>query len=168
MLIDDLKIHRLLVRIVVTIAGGPGLDEDLMQEAMVHLWRVEQNHPGQLTSWYLQSCRFHLLDYLRGGRSVDALKRGHLKCDLDEHVELPSMRTAPGKPDDSVLSPVCAREIFQQLFNRLRPLDRTILVRLAEGFGAREIAKKLNVTHQAVSKRRAHIASLATRLGLHL
>ncbi len=70
MLIDAPGIRSRL-RGIVTSLVPPPLREDLMQEAMVHLWRSEQQHPGNSEAWYLQGCRFHLQNVLRHGRSLE-------------------------------------------------------------------------------------------------
>src|SRR6185436_4097236 len=61
------------------------LQEDMLQEAMVHLWLTETRRPGQTRSWYLQSCRFHLQHYLNCGRSIDSAKRWRDQLPLDEY-----------------------------------------------------------------------------------
>src|SRR5436190_17355315 len=61
------------------------LREDLLQEAMIHLWLTETRRPGQTRSWYLQSCRFHLQHYLNCGRSIDSAKRWRDQLPLNEH-----------------------------------------------------------------------------------
>src|ERR1051325_11574088 len=57
------------------LTGNHSLQQDLLQEALRHLWLIETRRSGQTTSWYLQSCKFHLLHYLSSGRSVDSAKR---------------------------------------------------------------------------------------------
>src|SRR2546427_3728704 len=75
MLIDDARTRELLARIVHRLSSDSAIREDLMQEALVHLWLLEERRPGQRQSWYLQSCKFHLQNYITAGRSVDSPKR---------------------------------------------------------------------------------------------
>ena len=70
MLIDDVRTRELLSRIVSRLSTNPTGRDDLMQEALVHLWLLEERRPGQRQSWYLQSCKFHLQNYIAAGRSV--------------------------------------------------------------------------------------------------
>src|SRR5689334_11740759 len=74
-LLDDVLLHESLRHIVAGFSGNPALQEDLIQESLVHLWKVEREKPGQSKSWYLQSCRFHLQHWLASGRSLDSPKR---------------------------------------------------------------------------------------------
>src|SRR5262245_40962515 len=75
MAVEDRRTLDQLRRIVSRIRSDPALHSDLMQEGLIHLWRIQERRPGQTRSWYLQNCRFHLLHYLMEGRSVDSLKR---------------------------------------------------------------------------------------------
>src|ERR1700740_1086225 len=75
MLSDDARTRKLLHRIVCLLTSDADLREDLLQEAIVHLWLLEERRPGQSRSWYLQNCKFHLQNHLATGRSVDSLKR---------------------------------------------------------------------------------------------
>jgi len=61
---------------------------------------------------------------------------------------------------------VCANEILELLLPKLKMREREILRCLAEGLEVGDIARKLRVTRQAVSKQRRKIALIATRLGI--
>ena len=73
--VDESTTRERLGRLVQHITSNLTLWDDLLQEAMIHLWLMEVRRPGQTRSWYLQSCKFHLLHYLSSGRSVDSIKR---------------------------------------------------------------------------------------------
>src|ERR687888_919930 len=77
MLIEDAGICRTLRKIISGLTADPVLQDDLMQEGLVRLWRLEEREPGHSRSWYLQNCRFHLQHWLASGRSVDSLKRAN-------------------------------------------------------------------------------------------
>src|SRR6185369_3514784 len=77
MLIEDTKIMESLWRIVSRLAADSAMQKDLMQEALVRLWRLENEKPGRTRSWYLQNCRFHLQHWLALGRSLDSFKRAN-------------------------------------------------------------------------------------------
>src|SRR5260370_7645471 len=75
MFVDELSTRDSLVRMVRRMTANLALREDLLQEALIHLWLTEARRPSQTKSWYLQSCKYHLLHYLASGRSVDSGKR---------------------------------------------------------------------------------------------
>jgi len=131
---------------------------------LVRLWLLEERRPGQCQSWYLQSCKFHLQDYIKAGRSVDSPKRNSGRISIangdgDEFLPLQN-------DDDAMFGQVSAREIFALLSGRLTPFEQSILNHLSEGLGAREIAQRLEVTHPTVIKYRRRIAALTLRLGI--
>src|SRR5262245_22653832 len=80
-------VRHQLKRLVSRMTADVHLREDLIQEALLHLWRLQQEEPGRPDGWYLQSCRFHLHNLLRKGRSVDAWKRRRARLSEFEAVE---------------------------------------------------------------------------------
>src|SRR5258708_38767198 len=64
-----------LERMIRRITDDLELRDDLLQEALLHLWQAQARRPNQTQSWYLQSCKFRLQHYLATGRSVDSAKR---------------------------------------------------------------------------------------------
>src|SRR6266516_7608350 len=95
MLVDEHSTREVLRRLIQKLASSPALWDDLLQEALIHLWMIEARRPGQTRSWYLQSCKFHLLHYLASGRSVDSNKRGrghaHFGQDSEQPEEFPEL-----------------------------------------------------------------------------
>src|SRR5260370_27860063 len=86
---DGPSVKEPLLRIIGRITPNFALRQDLLQEALIHLWLTEARRPGQTKSWYLQSCKYHLLHYLASGRSVDSAKR--------HAAQLPPGRDAEGR-----------------------------------------------------------------------
>src|SRR5690348_9379217 len=84
MLIDDNQMRESLRQMAARFTADLVQRDDLMQECLINLWRVEQEKPGQTRSWYLQSCRFHLQHCLMMGRSLDSTKR----CGQDKRLTL--------------------------------------------------------------------------------
>lgn len=156
----DRKPVQTLWKIAASVVGNRSLQEDLFQEALIHFWVTQEQRPGQSLSWYLQSCRFHLLNHLNRGGSLDSLKRRHAGCPLSDVDEPADMSSSA--PDYNVST----NDIIEVLSDRLTPRDREILRYLSDGFGVREIAQKLELSHQAVSKRRRKIAIIAMDLGI--
>ena len=142
------------------------LREDLLQEAMIHLWRTQTRRPGQTRSWYLQSCRFHLQHYLNCGRSIDSAKRWRDQLQWDDRSEDNEDSTEAADSGNSVFTSVSAREILSLLARHLSGREQAVLNCLADGMGAREIGRKLNLSHTMVIRHRRKIASLFTRLEL--
>jgi DNA-directed RNA polymerase specialized sigma24 family protein len=140
--------------------------EDLLQEAMIHLWRMETRRPGQTRSWYLQSCRFHLQHYLNCGRSIDSTKRWRDQLPLmDSSDDLPAA-SETADSGNTIFTCVNAREILSLLRPHLTPQEQAVLICLAEGLGAREIGRKLNLSHTMAIRHRRKIAMLLKRLDL--
>jgi RNA polymerase sigma factor (sigma-70 family) len=138
------------------------LEEDLIQEAIIHLWLQEREHPGQSHAWYIQSCRLHLQNFLRKGRSVDAGKRRRaagfpLEPTTPKDLETPV--------DDTLLSLVCARDLLAELGKWLTPLEKQILSLAHDGLSLREIGERFHLSHTSVLRHRRSIAALASRLG---
>src|SRR5690242_7847718 len=75
MLIEDGSVCEALRQIAAGFARDPTQRDDLMQECLINLWRIERDKPGRTRSWYLQNCRFHLQHYATLGRSLDSPKR---------------------------------------------------------------------------------------------
>jgi RNA polymerase sigma factor (sigma-70 family) len=138
------------------------LEEDLVQEALIHLWTRETEHPGQCRSWYIQSCRLHLQNLLRKGRSVDCVKRriagGLAESGKEEELD-------PAR-EDMLLSLVCARDLAAELSKWLTPVEKRILSLSHDGLSLREIAGLLGLSHTSVIKHRRTIAALSRRLGV--
>lgn len=166
MLIDSAEIVAILRRIVARAAVNPSLHDDLMQEALVHLWQQELQRPGQRPSWYLQSCRYHLQNHLQLGRSIDSLKRcGGSPLSLGQNgTEDPEDET----PDDGagVFAEVSAADMVALLTESLTPVEERILALLLNGFSLRETAVRLKLSHPAVAKHRRRMARMAALLGI--
>ena len=75
MFVDEASARQCLARMIRKMTANGALRDDLLQEALIHLWLTELARAGQTRSWYLQSCKYHLMHYLSAGRSVDSSKR---------------------------------------------------------------------------------------------
>jgi RNA polymerase sigma factor (sigma-70 family) len=165
MLIEQSETKERLSRIVNKLTTSVALREDLMQEAMTHLWLEELRLPGQTESWYLQSCKFHLLHYLENGRSIDSGKRRAGQIHVDYHQD-------DGEPfalrvsENEAFSDAAEREMLSLLSERLNSTEKAVLYRLAEGNSVREVARQIGVSHPTVLKFRRKIAALLRELGV--
>lgn len=167
MLFEQTETREVLGRIVAQVNGDPAWHDDLMQEGTIHLWRLEEERPGQSRSWYLQSCSFFLRHHLAKGRSVDSWKRQDHGMSL--FAESNDEERACVVTEDSTataMSEINAQELLYLLGKRLTSLQKIVLGHLAEGLSSREIGLKLGVSHKAVLKHRLRIAAIARQLGI--
>ncbi len=164
MLFEQRRTLGLLRGMVRCLAAERAVEEDLIQEAIIHLWLREKEHPGQSQSWYIQSCRLHLQNFLRKGRSVDSGK--HRQTDSLRDGEDEEPEEVNGGPHDTLFAIVCARDLVSELSKWLSPVEKQILNLGVEGLSLREIAIRLGLSHTTVIKYRRNIAGLASRLGL--
>jgi len=167
MLFEETEARRLLGRIIAGVNKDANWQEDLMQEAMIHLWRLEEKRPEQTLSWYMQNCRFHLRDYIDVGRSIDSWKRRqHLVPFCTGVEEEAAQSEVDAGFENSMISEISAREAVSLLLKRLTTTEREVLTCLIEGLDAQEVANKLRISRKTVAKRRDGIAKAALRLGL--
>ncbi len=173
MLIEDAGVLRSLRLLVSRMTRNWALREDLLQEALVHLWQQEMCRPGQCRSWYLQSCRFYLQNLLRNRRSIDSLGRRHESVsafagDGDSSEELPESHeeVMEAGAEESIFLQISAQDILRSLSEQLAAGEQTTLACLASGHGPSEIARALGVSHTSVIKQRRKIAALALKLGI--
>src|SRR5437870_2309801 len=152
MLFAQVETHRLLKQIAVGLTTDAALQDDLVQEALIHLWLREEHCPGHLECWYLQSCRFHLYNYLRNGRSVDAAKRRQSRFALPDQAAVWEGRDDDFASGECVVALVSARDMISSLAAWLTPLESEILTCLADGLSAREVARRFKISHTMVNK----------------
>src|SRR6266404_1014256 len=165
-LIEDAALQSSLRQIVARLTGNPVLQEDLMQESLIHLWEIERNRPGRTRSWYLQSCSFHIRHRLVAGRSLDSPKRARedKRIAIDEsdsEAALPEYHT-----NGELFEAVSFRDTFSTLAKHLKPGEQVVLCGLAEDLAIREIASKFGLSRPTVLKYRRKIAALTIRLGI--
>jgi RNA polymerase sigma factor (sigma-70 family) len=163
---DEPHLRRELAGVVKRLTGNVALRQDLMQEALVHLWLIRARRPGQTQSWYLQSCRFRLQHYLSSGRSVDSTKRRGSLLRFEEYEEENEELVETSDSGNTVLNSVSAREIMGLLANHLTDREKDVLDCLADGLGAREIGRELSISHTMVIRHRRKIAALLHRFGV--
>ena len=165
MLFEEPDVQELLRRVVFQLNREPAGMEDLMQEANIHLWLLEERRPQQTLSWYMQSCRFHLLNLLACGRSVDSHKRRQRLISISKNGCAPAL-VEKWERENAVLPETSDRDMVMILGRWLTPTEKRTLAGLSNGLCAREIARQLGISPQAVGKQRRKIAALAMRLGI--
>jgi len=163
MFVDEATIRQSLARMIRKMTANVALRDDLLQEALIHIWLTELARAGQTRSWYLQSCKYHLMHYLGAGRSVDSTKRraGQLAFAEDSEECDWVLNDDSGA---SVFGWVSARDIMGLLTPHLQAQERAVLECFADGLRVREIGRKLKMSHTMVIRHRRKIASLLNRL----
>lgn len=136
---------------------NPTLADDLIQEALAHLWQIQQEHPGQTECWYYTSCKHRIQHCLVTGRSVDSVRRRFEQAEYSED-EIECNR--------NIDSEINLRDIVSEISRLLPPDSRQVLDYLADGFGACDIANRMGVSHPMIHKHRKKIAKAAMRLDL--
>jgi len=158
MLVSDPRIRASLRAIARAIAANLSDQDDLLQEMLIHLWQSEVTNPGQTESWYLQSCKYHGLDCMKRGKSVDSKRRaGCLLVSVDEELS----------DERPTLEPADQRDFREQLFagdalamlrERLTSTQQMLLDAFATGQSVAEVSQTLGCSHQYVSKQRKRMA----------
>lgn len=166
MLVDQPATATAIRQLVLRLPADRSLREDLAQEAIIHLWLTESHRPGQQPGWYFQSCRYHLLNLLRLGRSVDARKHQSTLQPFTEMVDCPDASADDSALGRSVPALVSARETLALLRRCLDPLALRILDLLVAGHTVRCVARLLGVSHTAILRERRRIARLALSCGI--
>jgi len=166
MMIEEARICQSLRKIVGRLTTDPALQEDLMQESLIRLWRLEIEKPGRTRSWYLQNCRFHLQHCLASGRSLDSLKRAkaenRITIDgINDELLLNWYHT-----NGELLEIVSARDILSALAGHLKPRESVVLDGLADGLVLHDVAVKFKLSYPTVLKYRRRIAELTIKLGI--
>jgi len=164
MLFNEPSTRNSLRRMIRGLTGNEAFHEDLLQEALIHLWTMEIARSGQTRSWYWQSCQYHLQHNLAGGRSVDSAKRRDGRVPLTANGDGMGWFEDDADSGNSVFDVVSARDIISVLSARLDRQERAVLECFADGLRLREIGRKLKVSHTMVIRHRRKIASLLKRL----
>jgi RNA polymerase sigma factor (sigma-70 family) len=152
-------------RLVAALTAEVDLRKDLEQEAWLHLWHRQQEHPGQTDSWYLHSCRLHLHNLMRKGRSVDAWKRRGARLSEFETVEWLEQECGADSAGDPS-GALEAQELLSLLLAWITPREKRVLQLLTDRLSAREIGRQLGISHTMVNRERRRIGAVAVKLGL--
>jgi DNA-directed RNA polymerase specialized sigma24 family protein len=163
-LVENGRIEYLLQKMVKTCTFNPTLRQDLMQEARLHLWRLESRHPGQAISWYLCGCRYHVQHCLARGRSVDSGKRRTGQLEVDDETGIYLEQLEELTTGNETFEEAAVHDLLETLGVSLRPCERIVLLCLAEGANTRLISDRLGMSCPTVAKYRRKIARLALKL----
>ena len=134
-------------------------DEDLFQEALVHLWK--ECSGGKLAdktdSYILQGCYFHLQNYIRTAKDKFNSFSLDVHCgDDDERYEEP--RELKDERSGDYFERLNREMIVDVIHNNgLTSREKELLPFFSEGLTVREIGRKVGVSHVSILKMREAI-----------
>ena len=166
MLIEDATFCELLRRIVAQFTADRGLQDDLMQECLIRIWRLESEEPGRTRSWFLQNCRFHVQHWLASGRSVDSLKRTNGDNRVTIDVVSDDTPVDGYHTNGDFFEGISANDLVSTLSGFLKPHESALLKGLADGLVLQDVALKLKLSYPTALKYRRKIAALTIKLGI--
>ena len=138
-------------------------DDDLCQEALVHLWVLFQD--GKLSdktdSYILQGCYFHLKNYIR--TSVDKINFTSLESPVDEEGTMLEEMIASSEPSsaDQLEGRALREEVEKRSLNKR---EEDIVNMSIDGLTTREMGKRLGISHVAVVKLRKRLREKCKKL----
>lgn len=131
-------------------------DDDLYQEAMVHMWVLFCNGmlDDKTDSYILQGCYFHLKNYLR--TTLDKTKLTSLSAIIDAQDTTleETLASKEGKERDNLDAALLEESIA---LKGLSKREKEILHLSMDGLTTREIGEQLGVSHVMVVKIKARI-----------
>jgi RNA polymerase sigma factor (sigma-70 family) len=134
-------------------------DEDLFQEALVHLWKESSagKLDGYTDSYILQGCYFYLQNYIRGAKD----KFTSFSLDVGEAQDPEHSESSFDLKDERSedyfkrLNDKMTVEVIMN--NGLTRREKELLPLFSDGLTMRQIGKKFGVSHVAVLKMREAI-----------
>ena len=133
---DELKPR--LLRYCTYRCGDPDTAEDVVQEAMVRLWRREADPPADPASWLFTTARHLILDDGKVVRNQRRLLAAH------------PVRESEPERADRALEREQERERARKVLSQMPERSREILMLRYSGFSYREIAEEVGVTPGSV------------------
>jgi len=159
-----------LRKVACEITDNKADEDDLLQEGRLHLWENREKLRNKSISYILRGCYFRFIDYFRRGRSINDKSRDGVvvislywvrKKEGDEEQEfLPS--NIPSE-EDNPIEILIAKDLKEHIKRHLNVRLKETYELLLEGYTLGEIAKKLNLTHEAVRLRVEKIKEAARR-----
>ncbi len=158
------KLERKLRKIAGDVTGNKADQDDLLQEGWLYLWKNREKLENKTISYVLRGCYFRFIDYFRQGSSIDSKSRKNvivisLYYTSDEgQTPLVSIISSEAEDGKDVL---IAKDLEEQIRNGLNAKLKETYDLLLEGHTLGEMAKELNLTHEAVRLRVKKIRIIA-------
>jgi len=150
------KLETKLRKIAGNVTDNKADQDDLLQEGWVYLWKNREKLENKTISYVLTGCYFRFIDYLKQGRSVDGKSRENVRVIslyyVSDEGQAPLVSSIPSGVED-VKDAVIAKDLEQQIRKRLNAKLKETFNLLLEGHTLGEIAKELNLTHEAIRLR---------------
>ncbi|MDP2912801.1 MAG: sigma-70 family RNA polymerase sigma factor [Candidatus Omnitrophota bacterium] len=126
-------------------------EDDLYQEMCIYLWdQYKGGMPADVNESYIaKGCEFHILNYIRKNR--DNASFVSMEQPLNDSGDMPGdVIAAAAKPMDELLDKeIVMHEIRNNGFSKK---EKAVFFLLIEGRTAREVGRRLNISHVMVLK----------------
>lgn len=127
-------------------------DEDLYQEAVIHLWVDFNNNKLQdkTESYILQGCYFHLKNYIRKAQN----KRTIVSLDAFVREDGPEFEDfLPASDPEDFFEALNNKFMVEKMQNNgLTSREKDVLAFFLEGLTCRQIGQKMGISHVSVLK----------------
>ncbi len=158
-------IVKQLRKIATKLTGDPDLQKDLMQEMFLHLVRLQTAEPSQSLGRHLETCGSHARNFINPGREIDSPRPGHDEIpNTREHRANGALASSAPAAQIELQGERITLDTINLMLPLLSEMQQQVLSLLMKGYGVRQAARELGVTHPAVIKHRKKIARIAREL----
>jgi len=158
------KLEANLRKIAGNVTNNKADQDDLLQEGWLYLWKNGEKLENKTISYVLTGCYFRFIDYLKQGSSIDSKSRENVTVIslyyINDEEQAPLVSNIPSRVDDAK-DAVITKDLEEQIRKRLNAKLKKTYDLLLEGHTLGEIAKKFNLTHEAVRLRVKKIRKVA-------
>ena len=158
------KLEKKLRKIAGDVTHNRADQDDLLQEGWIYLWKNREKLENKTISYVLTGCYFRFIDYLRQGSSIDSKSRENVRVIsfyyTSDEGQAPLLSSIPSRVED-VKDALIAKDLEEQIRKHLNAKLKETYDLLLEGYTLGEIAKRFNLTHEAVRLRVKKIRRMA-------
>ncbi len=158
------KLKAKLRKIAGNVTNNRADQDDLLQEGWLYLWKNREKLENKTISYLLTGCYFRFIDYLKQGRSIDSKSRENITVIslyyISDEGQAPLVSIIPSRVED-VKDALIAKDLEEQIRNRLNTKLKETYDLLLEGHTLGGIAKRFNLTHEAIRLRVKKIRKIA-------
>lgn len=158
------KLERKLRKIAGDVTSNKADQDDLLQEGWLYLWKNREKLENKRISYVLRGCYFRFIDYLKQGSSINSKSRENVTVIslyyISNEGQTPLVFSIPSRVQD-VKDVLIAKDLEKQIRNHLNAKLKETYDLLLKGHTLGEIAKELNLTHEAVRLRVKKIRIIA-------
>jgi len=158
------KLETKLRKIAGNVTSNKADQDDLLQEGWLYLWKNRGKLENKTISYVLRGCYFRFIDYLKQGSSIDSKSRENVTVIslyyISDEGQTPLVSSIPSGAEDAK-DVLIAKDLEEQIRKRLNAKLKGTYDLLLEGHTLGEIAKRLDLTHEAVRLRVRKIRRIA-------